>query len=38
MALWGVFTPYDRSSYNACYSALKQQEKLLELNKIWSKK
>ncbi|MDD3793337.1 MAG: adenylate/guanylate cyclase domain-containing protein [Candidatus Gracilibacteria bacterium] len=38
MALWGAFTPYDRSSYNACYSALKQQEKLIELNSIWSKK
>lgn len=38
MALWGAFTPYDRSSYNACYSALKQQEKLIELNKSWSKK
>jgi len=38
MALWWVFTPYENSSYNACISAIKQQEKLVELNKIWSKR
>ncbi|NVP17206.1 adenylate/guanylate cyclase domain-containing protein [Candidatus Gracilibacteria bacterium] len=38
MALWGAFTPYENSSYYSCLSALKQQEKLLELNKIWGKR
>jgi len=38
MALWWAFTPYENSSYSACFSALKQQEILLELNKLWSKK
>jgi len=38
MALWGVFWDDKDKSKNICLSALKQQEKLKELNKIWSKR
>jgi len=35
MALWGAFSENDRHSFNACMGALKQQGKLLQLNKEW---
>lgn len=38
MALWGAFTPYEDSAFNACNSALYQQKRLLELNEIWWKR
>jgi len=38
MALWGVFWEDKNKSYNICIAALKQQEALKELNKIWSKR
>jgi len=38
MALWWVFWEDKKKSYNICIAALKQQEKLKELNKIWSKR
>jgi len=38
MALWWVFWDDEDKSKNICLSALKQQEKLKELNKIWSKR
>lgn len=37
MALWWSFIDYDKWWYHACFSALKQQERLWELNKKWSK-
>ncbi|MDP2090918.1 MAG: adenylate/guanylate cyclase domain-containing protein [Candidatus Gracilibacteria bacterium] len=35
MALWGVFGVDNLSTYRICNSALLQQTKLIELNKIW---
>lgn len=37
MALWGAFIDYDKWWYHACYTSLKQQELLKNLNKRWSK-
>lgn len=37
MALWWIFSFEESSSYDACLSALKQQKKLEDLNKIWKK-
>lgn len=37
MALWWSFIDYDKWWYHACLSAIKQQDKLKELNKKWKK-
>lgn len=38
MALWWTFSEHQKDSYNACFSAISQQKKLKELNKIWEKR
>lgn len=38
MALWWTFAEHSKDSYNACFSAISQQKKLKELNKIWQKR
>lgn len=38
MALWWSFVEYDRWSYYSCYSAIKQQKVLKELNIEWEKR
>lgn len=37
MWLWGAFKKYDKLWYYACLSAIEQQKKLKNLNKIWIK-
>jgi hypothetical protein len=38
MALWGMFIVDEKSSYNSCLVALKQQFVLQKLNEKWRRK
>ncbi|USN58014.1 MAG: CHASE2 domain-containing protein [Candidatus Peribacteria bacterium] len=38
MGLWGVFGHETTSSFDCCMAALKQQERLRELNSLWKEK